>query len=138
MESFTWCSNGNSCSNSAASKWVPTLFCAAVAAANYFALTLHYCTIAAATHCEHFQLQRNEKHTKVTAVAAPCERTLNLNSNRFLNISFSSYTKMLTFSAFCLSKKNPRQLSCGKVMFSLLSVSQSVCPFIGDTHVTTT
>ena len=32
---------GNSCSNDATSKWVPTLFCVAAAVADYFALTLH-------------------------------------------------------------------------------------------------
>ena len=75
MESFTLCGNGNDYGNVVASKWVPTLFCATVAAAKYFALTLHYFPIAAAAHCEHFQWEHNEKHKKIAAAAAPCERT---------------------------------------------------------------
>ena len=97
MDSFTWCINGNGCNNGTASKWVPTLFCAAAAVAKYFALTLHYCTIAAAAQCEYFQQQCNEnkkksqllphsvntfssnamKTKKIAAAAAPCEWTLN-------------------------------------------------------------
>ena len=62
MELFTWCGNSNGCGNGSTSKWVPTLFCAAAAAANFFELTLHYCTVAVAAQCEHFQRQHYEKH----------------------------------------------------------------------------
>ena len=65
MESFTLCGNGNGCGNIATIKWVPTLFCATVAVAKYFALTLHYCTLNTFSN----------NAMKITAAAAPCERT---------------------------------------------------------------
>ena len=77
MESFTQCGNSICCGNGATSKWVPILFCVAAAVAKYFALTLHYCTIAAAVQCEHFQWQHNKKHKKIAATVALCEWTLN-------------------------------------------------------------
>ena len=64
MDSFTWCGNGNGCDNGTVCKWVPTLFCVAAAAAKYFALTLHYCTVATAAQCEYFQQQCNENEKK--------------------------------------------------------------------------
>ena len=60
-----FCRNkGNRCGNGVARKYVPTLFCEAAAVAKYFALTLHYCTIAAVAQCEHIQRQHNENNNK--------------------------------------------------------------------------
>ena len=88
MDLFTLCSSGNGCSNSAASKWVPTPFCAAVAVAKQqqqnssskiFSNDIAcYFAAAAATQYEHFDPIAAKKTLKTVAAAAPCEQSLNL------------------------------------------------------------